>query len=128
MKFVRNLKENKAHTNAPNQDQDQSQDTEAAPNKRQVNQKHADNSSIKQGNINTILSLQLKRLFNQLITINSTAFEDIDPETKELAFVGSKTETTLLQFAKDLVGGTGMNAHQLDCVMSGNPSARFYDS
>jgi len=41
-------------------------------------------------------------LFNQSITINSTAFEDINPETKELAFVGSKTETALLQFAKDL--------------------------
>ena len=41
-------------------------------------------------------------MFNQSIAINSTAFEDIDPETNELAFVGSKTEAALLQFAKDL--------------------------
>ena len=50
----------------------------------------------------TILSPQLKRLFNQSITINSTAFEDIDPETEQPAFVGSKTETALLRFAQDL--------------------------
>lgn len=34
--------------------------------------------------------------------INSTAFEDTDRETKELAFVRSKTEIKLFQFAKDL--------------------------
>jgi len=48
-----------------------------------------------------IRSPQLKRLLNQSIAINSTAFEDIDPETEGLAFVGSETETAL-QFAKDL--------------------------
>ena len=64
---------------------------------------HADDFSIEQGDINTNLSPQLKRLFNQSIAINSTAFEDItNPETKELGLVGSKTETALLQFAKDL--------------------------
>ncbi|KAF9783702.1 putative calcium ATPase, partial [Thelephora terrestris] len=45
---------------------------------------------------------QLRRLFNQSITVNSTAFEDIDLETKEVVFVGTKTETALLQFAKDI--------------------------
>jgi len=103
-KFVRNLKDNKARTNAPDQEQDQpqEQDVTEANDEPQVNRKHADDFSIEQGDINTYLSPQLKRLFNQSITINSTAFEDIDPETKELAFVGSKTETALLQFAKDL--------------------------
>jgi len=103
-KFVRNLKDNKARTNAPDQEQDQpkEQDVTEVTDEPQVNRKHADDFSIEQGDINTILSPQLKRLFNQSITINSTAFEDIDPETKELAFVGSKTETALLQFAKDL--------------------------
>jgi Ca2+-transporting ATPase len=91
-KFVRNLKDNKARTNAPDQEQD----------KPQVNRNHADDFSIEQSDINTILSPQLKRLINQSIAINSTAFEDKDPETKELVFVGSKTETALLQFAKDL--------------------------
>ena len=103
-KFVHNLKDNKARTNAPDQDQDQLKDqdvTEAAEGP-QLNRKHADDFSIEQGDINTILFPQLKRLFNQSITINSTAFEDIDPETQQLAFVGSKTETALLQFAKDL--------------------------
>jgi len=68
-----------------------------------MNRKHAGNFSIEQDNINAIPSPQLKRLFNQSITINSTAFEDIDPETKKLDFVGPETETALLQFAKDLV-------------------------
>ena len=110
-KFVRNLKDNKARSNAPDQEQDQpleqdqpqEQDvTEVATDEPQANRKHADDFSIEQGDINTILSPQLRRLFNQSIAINSTAFEDVDPETKELAFVGSKTETALLQFAKDL--------------------------
>ena len=39
---------------------------------------------------------------NQSITINSTAFENINPETKQLTFTGLKIEITLLQFAKDL--------------------------
>jgi len=102
-KFVRNLKENKARTNAPDQEQDQPQEQDVTDaDELQVNRKHADDFSIEQDDINTILSPQLKRLVNQSITINSTAFEDIDPETKQLAFVGSKTETALLQFAKDL--------------------------
>ena len=103
-KLVRNLKENKARTNAADQEQDQpqEQDVTEAANEPQANRKHANDFSIEQGDINTILSPQLKRLFNQSIAINSTAFEDIDPETKQLTFVGSKTETALLQFAKDL--------------------------
>ncbi|KAF9644891.1 Ca-transporting ATPase, partial [Thelephora ganbajun] len=103
-KFVRNLKENKARTNAPDQGQDQPQEQGAIEpaDGPQVNRKHAHDFSIEQGDINTILSPQLKRLFNQSIAINSTAFEDTDPETSELSFVGSKTEAALLQFAKDL--------------------------
>ena len=103
-KFVRNLKDNKARSNAPDQERDQprEQDVTEAVDEPRVNRKHTDDFSIEQGDINTILPPQLKRLFNQSITINSTAFEDIDPETKELAFFGSKTEIALLQFAKDL--------------------------
>lgn len=103
-KFVRNLRENKARTNAPDQDRNalQEQDVTEAAGEPQVNRKHADDFSIDQTGINSILTPQLRRLFNQSITINSTAFEDVDPETKEVAFVGSKTETALLQFAKDL--------------------------
>ncbi|KAF9647966.1 calcium-translocating P-type ATPase [Thelephora ganbajun] len=92
-KFVRNIKENKDRTNAS---------TIEPAGGPQVNRKRSHDFSIEQGNINAILSPQLKRLFNQSIAINSTAFEDIDPETGELAFVGSKTEAALLRFAKDL--------------------------
>jgi Ca2+-transporting ATPase len=59
-------------------------------------------SLLSQDDINTILSPQLKRLFNQSITINSAAFEDIYPKTQQLAFIGSNTETALLRFTKDL--------------------------
>ena len=57
---------------------------------------------VEQRDINTTLSPQLQRLLNQSIAVNSTAFEDIDPESKELTFVGSKTDAALLQFVKDL--------------------------
>ena len=87
-KFVRNLKENKARTNAPNREQGTT--------------RTAENFSVEQSDINTILSPQLKCLFNHSIVVNSTAFEDIDPESKELTFVGFKTDAALLQFAKDL--------------------------
>jgi Ca2+-transporting ATPase len=48
------------------------------------------------------MSPQLQELFNASIAVNSTAFEDADPETGEVVFVGSKTETALLKFAKEL--------------------------
>ena len=105
-KFVRNLKDNRARTNAPDLDLDQDQPSERditeIPISPQLNRKHADDFSIDQSEISSILSPQLRRLLNQSIAINSTAFEDIDPETNEMVFVGSKTETALLQFAKDL--------------------------
>jgi len=50
---------------------------------------------------NNVASPSLQTLLNEAICINSTAFEDKD-ETGTLQFVGSKTETALLQFAKDL--------------------------
>ena len=103
-KFVRNPKDNRARTSAPDQEQEQPREkdiTEVA-NKPQMNRKYADDFSTEQGDINAILSPQLKRPFNQSITINPTAFEDINPESKQLAFVGSKTEAALLQFAEDL--------------------------
>ena len=65
-----------------------------------MNRKHADDFCIEQDNVDTTLSPWLKHPLNRSIMINSTAFEDTDPETKQLAFVGS--ETTLLQFPKDL--------------------------
>jgi Ca2+-transporting ATPase len=41
-------------------------------------------------------------LLNASIAINSTAFEDADPESDATMFIGSKTETALLKFAKQI--------------------------
>ncbi|CAE7063986.1 unnamed protein product [Rhizoctonia solani] len=52
--------------------------------------------------LNKVVHEPLRTLFNEALAINSTAFEDENPETGELKFVDSKTETALLCFAKDL--------------------------
>lgn len=88
-KFVRQLEENKSRTNA-----DQAPESGA--------RKHVDDFSVDQSNLNTVLSPQLQGLFNEAIAVNSTAFEDADPETGKTIFVGSKTETALLKFAKEM--------------------------
>jgi Ca2+-transporting ATPase len=82
-KFVRNLSENGARTNAGEAD-----------NTR-------DDFSFDMAEFNQVASPELQTLLNEAICINSTAFEDKN-EKGELEFVGSKTETALLRFAKDL--------------------------
>jgi Ca2+-transporting ATPase len=64
--------------------------------------KHPKDFSIDQSKLNSIISPSLRKLFNEAIAINSTAFEDTNPDTGTLEFVGSKTETALLSFAKEL--------------------------
>ncbi|KAF7374851.1 Calcium-transporting ATPase [Mycena sanguinolenta] len=64
--------------------------------------KHVNDFSLDLSQLNTVLSPQLRELFNAAIAVNSTAFQDKSPDTGELVFVGSKTETALLQFAHDL--------------------------
>lgn len=59
-------------------------------------------SHVDQAQLNTMLPHSVRELFNEAIAVNSTAFEHKDPETNELVFVGSETETALLRFAKDL--------------------------
>jgi Ca2+-transporting ATPase len=44
----------------------------------------------------------VKDLLNAAIAINSTAFEDVDPESGAPVFIGNKTESALLGFAKEL--------------------------
>jgi Ca2+-transporting ATPase len=44
----------------------------------------------------------VKDLLNSAIAINSSAFEDIDPGSGAPVFIGSKTESALLGFAKEL--------------------------
>jgi Ca2+-transporting ATPase len=63
-------------------DQPREHDIAKAANEPRANRKRADDFSIGQDGIDTTLSPQLKRSFNQQNAINSTAFEDIDPETQ----------------------------------------------
>ncbi len=86
-KFVRKLDENAARTNANDND---------------VTRKHHQDFSVDQSNLNSVLSPQVRDLFNEAIAVNSTAFQDTDPESGEIIFIGSKTETALLQFAQEL--------------------------
>lgn len=50
--------------------------------------------------VNECINEDLKVLLNDSIAINSSAYEDADPQTKEIVFTGNKTETALLEFAK----------------------------
>ncbi|KAJ7127093.1 calcium-transporting ATPase [Mycena epipterygia] len=84
-KFVRHLENNEARTNVDE------------PGVR----KHLNDFSLDQSQLNTALSPQLRELFNEAIAVNSTAFQDTGPEGEPI-FVGSKTETALLQFAQEL--------------------------
>lgn len=90
-KFVRRLDENQERTNA---DQIEESDNGA--------RKHIHDFSVDQGQLNNVLTPQLRDLFNEAIAVNSTAFEDVNPETNETIFVGSKTETALLKFSQEL--------------------------
>lgn len=69
---------------------------------RQQVRRFQDDFSVSQDRLDDVLPDQLRLLFNASIAVNSTAFENQDPATGLPAFVGSKTETALLQFAKDL--------------------------
>lgn len=93
-KFVRHLHENAARSNAD--------ETEQSESTGQTVRKHVDDFSIDQAQLNDALSPAIRDLFNEAIAVNSTAFQDTNPETGEVVFVGSKTETALLQFGSDL--------------------------
>ncbi|EPT01645.1 hypothetical protein FOMPIDRAFT_1023144, partial [Fomitopsis schrenkii] len=106
-KFVHNLPDNRARTNAEGDQQTQDRQAEdvlQGVSTRPTNgkRKHSQDFSIDQTEMNRFLTPALRTLFNEAIAINSTAFEDEDPDSGELVFVGSKTETALLKFAKEL--------------------------
>ena len=84
-KFFRQLDENQAR--AGNED---------------TNRPNAKDFAVDISNLNSTLTPQLGELVNASIAINSTAFEDVDSESGATVFIGSKTETALLKFAKDL--------------------------
>lgn len=87
-KFVQNLPENQTRHNAGGDGHSE--------------RKFKEDFSLDQSQLNTVLSPQLQRLYNEAIAVNSSAFEDTNAETGEVEFVGSKTETALLRFAKEL--------------------------
>ncbi|KAL5513644.1 PMC1_2 [Sanghuangporus vaninii] len=96
-KFVRRLAENPARSNA-GEEPGLKESTE----QKERRLKHVDDFSLDESELEKVLSPALKRCFNEAICVNSTAFEDMDHVTGERVFVGSKTETALLRFAKEL--------------------------
>ena len=83
-KFARDIKDNHSRSNA-----------------NEVEGVKRDDFSFDMAIFNSVASPALQTLFNDAICVNSTAFEDKDENGVE-SFVGSKTETALLRFAKDL--------------------------
>ena len=84
-KFVRNLSDNAARSDVKNVDDGEVREDFA----------------FDMADFNSRASKELQTLLNEAICINSTAFENTD-EDGNIIFVGSKTETALLRFAKDL--------------------------
>lgn len=87
-KFVRQLEDNQTRTNADEPEE-------------LGERKHVNDFSVDQSDLNNVLSPQLQTLFNDAISINSTAFMDKDENGKPI-FIGSKTETALLKFAAEM--------------------------
>ncbi|KAJ1307270.1 hypothetical protein OPQ81_001382 [Rhizoctonia solani] len=94
-KFVQRLSENEGRQNVDRVVEDQEVGSER-------NRSHKDDFPLEMAELNEVIHEPLRSLFNEALAVNSTAFEDKNPETGELEFVGSKTETALLRFAKDL--------------------------
>ncbi|KAF7970842.1 hypothetical protein HWV62_22800, partial [Athelia sp. TMB] len=63
--------------------------------------KFPDDFALEQAALNGAAGPALRALFNEAVCVNSTAFED-EGEEGGRVFVGSKTETALLKFAKEL--------------------------
>lgn len=52
--------------------------------------------------LNLAITPELAKLLHAAITVISTTFEDLDPETGATVFIRSKTDTALLKFAREL--------------------------
>ena len=74
----------------------------ARAGKEDTNCPNAKDVAVDISNLNSTLTPQLVKLLNVSIAINLTAFEDVDSESSATEFIGSKTETVLLKFAKHL--------------------------
>lgn len=85
-KFVQRLYEN--HTRAGDEE-------ESSPNSRDF--------AIGMSNLNATLTSQSVELFNALVSVNSTTFEDLDSESGVAIFIGSKTDC-FVEICRVLVG------------------------
>lgn len=96
IKFVRGLDQNQTHASRS--------DTQGRPGSDDLNSDigRRRDIPIDQSRLTTVLPPQLCKLLNAAIAINSTAFEDVDADSGKAVFIGNKTETALLGFAKDL--------------------------
>ncbi|KAG6909855.1 hypothetical protein DXG01_014883 [Tephrocybe rancida] len=102
-KFVRQLRKNQSLHNADTGNTVTSTSPQyAARNRQGLDQK---DFPIDQAHLNDVMPHALQDLFNEAIAVNSTVFEHRDPDTDEPVFVGSQTETALLQFAKEMGWG-----------------------
>ncbi len=105
LKFAQRLAEHADRTNA-NQDADPEKaatekDAGAELESVPVRKGRLDFST-DMADINQHISPALQQLLNESVAINSTAFEGEDEHGEKGGFVGSKTETALLAFAKNL--------------------------
>lgn len=62
------------------------------------------------------LDEEVKSLIKMSISVNSTAFEG-EEEGGQISFIGSKTETALLSFARDHLGMTSVNEERANADM-----------
>lgn len=94
-KFARQLEHNQSRTNVVDKHRSRRSTDSGVSG-------HTRDFSVDQSQINTVLSPQLRKLFNVAIAINTTAFEDVDTVTDQRVFIGSKTDSALLSFAQEL--------------------------
>ncbi|KAL8278631.1 hypothetical protein RQP46_008923 [Phenoliferia psychrophenolica] len=103
LKFADRLAENASRTNAnDDEDNDDPEKAEKAVSEKAPSHRAGRlDFSCDMKEVNSHISGALQRLLNDSVAINSTAFEGTDEHGELGGFVGSKTETALLSFAKD---------------------------
>lgn len=94
-KFVQRLAENAGRQNVGHAVEDGNANSER-------NRSRKNDFLLEMSELNNVIHEPLRSLLNKALAVDSTAFEDKNPETGELEFVGSQTEAALLRFAKHL--------------------------
>jgi Ca2+-transporting ATPase len=102
-KFVRQLEKNQERSNVPTVSEHGTAD-DATTYADEIEDASKGDFAIDTTEINSIISPALQKVISDSVSINSTAFEDRDEKTGKPIFVGSKTETALLKWAKEDLG------------------------